>query len=149
MQLPKYCFYPQYKNSNVSWSYMVLNCNFKIKQKIRFNQLYYDFNFSISCLPCLKCIIRVRTHFLNIPLAVQLIEGQDLLTDYFPTSTSPQTEVKDHLVSLGETCGQHDEFPSLIVGFLGCDYCYKSVAIQILLLKKFLPQQGLNQRYIP
>ena len=45
------------------------------------------------------------------------------------TSTYPQTEVKDHLTSLGVTlvC----KSPPVIVGFLDQDYHYRSVAIQI------------------
>ena len=47
------------------------------------------------------------------------------------TSTWLQTVLKDHLASLGETSGQHVDSPT-VVGFIGQDYCYKSIASKIL-----------------
>ena len=49
------------------------------------------------------------------------------------TSTSPQTEVKDHSATLEMTYSQHVDSPppSVVSGFLDRNYRYKSVATQI------------------
>ena len=46
-------------------------------------------------------------------------------------STYPQTEVNDHPANWGVTCGQLVDYAAFD-GFLDRNYCYKSVAIQII-----------------